>query len=214
MNRFSALATPGINGLHPYVPGKPVDELERELGITDSIKLASNENPLGPSPLGVAAAAKAVTDVNIYPDDSAYRLRNALAARYQVTADSIIVGSGSSEVIDMVARVFLAPGRNAVFSEHAFAMYPIFTQATGAESRVAAPLPPDHPVMPYGHDLTAMGSLVDANTRVLFIANPNNPTGTWLTQDDLVRLLDGLPEHVVVVLDEAYTEYVLSLIHI
>ncbi len=208
MNRFSALATPGINGLHPYVPGKPVSELERELGITDSIKLASNENPLGPSPLGMAAARDAVTGANIYPDDSAFRLRNALADRYAVRADSIIVGSGSSDVIDMVARVFLGPGRNAVFSEHAFAMYPIYTQAVGAEGKVARPLPPDHPSMPYGHDLSAMAELVDENTRVVFIANPNNPTGTWLNQDDLTAFLDNLPEHLVVVLDEAYTEYV------
>lgn len=199
---------PGIKGLHPYVPGKPIAELERELGITDSIKLASNENPLGPSPLGMAAAAEAVRGINIYPDDSAFRLRNALAARYAVKPESILLGSGSSDVIDMVARVFLGPGCNAVFSEHAFAMYPIYTQAVGAQSKVARPLPPDHPQMPYGHDLTAMLGLVDAQTRVIFIANPNNPTGTWLHRDQLLPFLDRLPEHVIVVLDEAYTEYV------
>ncbi len=208
MNRFSALATPGINGLHPYVPGKPISELERELGITDSIKLASNENPLGPSPLGMAAAADAVSDVNIYPDDSAFRLRNTLAKKFAVEAGLIVVGSGSSDVIDMVARTFLGPGKNAVFSEHAFAMYPIYTQAVGAEGKVARPLPPDHPSMPYGHDLSAMAALVDDETRVVFIANPNNPTGTWLNKTELSAFLDGLPEHLVVVLDEAYTEYV------
>jgi histidinol-phosphate aminotransferase len=208
MNRFSALARPAINGLHPYVPGKPISELERELGITDSIKLASNENPLGPSPLGMAAAAEAVRGINIYPDDSAFRLRHALGARYGVSPESILVGSGSSDVIDMVARVFLGPGCNAVFSQHAFAMYPIYTQAVGAQSKVARPLPPDHPQMPYGHDLTAMAEQVDAETRVVFIANPNNPTGTWLQRDDLIHFLDGLPGHVIVVLDEAYTEYV------
>lgn len=111
MNRFLDLASPGIAELHPYVPGKPISELERELGITDSIKLASNENPLGPSPLGMAAAAEAVAGINVYPDDSSFRLRNALAARYELEVDSIIVGSGSSDVIDMVVRAFLTPGR-------------------------------------------------------------------------------------------------------
>lgn len=202
------LTAPGIAELHPYVPGKPISELERELGITDSIKLASNENPLGPSPLGMAAAVKAVADINIYPDDSSFRLRNALAARYELEADSIIVGSGSSDVIDMVVRAFLTPGRNAVFSEHAFAMYPIYTQAAGAEGKVARPLPADHSSMPYGHDLEAMAALVDYNTRVVFIANPNNPTGTWLKTDALIAFLDQLPGHVITVLDEAYTEYV------
>lgn len=208
MNPFSKLTSPGIGALQAYVPGKPISELERELGITNSIKLASNENPLGPSPLGMAAAAEAVRGINIYPDDSAFRLRHALATSFNVTPDSILLGSGSSDVIDMVARVFLSPGVNAVFSEHAFAMYPIYSQAVGAQSKVARPLPADHPQMPYGHDLTAMAELVDAQTRVIFIANPNNPTGTWLHRDDLVRFLDGLPEHLVVVLDEAYTEYV------
>jgi len=208
MNRFSPFATPGVNGLHPYVPGKPVEELERELGIRDSIKLASNENPLGPSPLGVAAAARVLSGVNIYPDDTAYRLRRALAKRHGVEADALIVGSGSSDIIDMVARSFLMPGRNAVFSTHAFAMYPIYTQAAGAEGRAAPALAVDHPCMPYGHDLAAMARLVDEQTRVLFIANPNNPTGTWLERQALEGFLAGLPEQVIVVLDEAYTEYV------
>jgi len=208
MNRYSALCMPAINGLHPYVPGKPISELERELGITDSIKLASNENPLGPSPLGMVAAAEALAEANIYPDDSAFRLRNALAERLAVGADAIIAGSGSSDVIDMVARVFLGTGCNAVFSEHAFAMYPIYTQAVGAECKVAVPLSSDHPQMPYGHDLDAMAALVDERTRVVFIANPNNPTGTWLQRDELVGFLDALPAQVIVVLDEAYIEYV------
>jgi histidinol-phosphate aminotransferase len=208
MNRFNAYATAGVQGLHPYVPGKPIEELERELGITHSIKLASNENPLGPSPLGLAATSEVLSGINIYPDDTAFRLRNALAARYGVQAGGVTVGSGSSDVIDMVARTFLGPGRNAVFSEHAFAMYSIYTQATGAQSKVAPPLPPDHPSMPYGHDLTAMASLVDSDTRVVFVANPNNPTGTWLTRDALHDFLKSLPGDVILVLDEAYTEYV------
>jgi histidinol-phosphate aminotransferase len=209
--RFLELAAPGIPGLSPYVPGKPIEELERELGITDTIKLASNENPLGPSPLAVAAAAVALHGVNLYPDDLAFRLRNKLAATCGCDADGILVGSGSSDVIDMVARTFLAPGCNAVFSRHAFAMYAIYTQAVGAEGRAAPPNPADHPSMPFGHDLEAMAARVDRHTRVVFIANPNNPTGTWLARDELESFIASLPEHVIVLLDEAYAEYVTEI---
>ncbi|MEJ2309418.1 MAG: histidinol-phosphate transaminase [Gammaproteobacteria bacterium] len=199
---------PGIAGLHPYIPGKPLDELERELGLTDTIKLASNENPLGPSPLGWSAAQKVAGEINLYPDDTGYRLRHKLAEQFAVAPQGITLGAGSSDVIDMVARTFLAPGTNAVFSEHSFAMYPIYTQASGADAHVAAPYPPDHPEMPYGHDLDAMAAQIDAGTRVVFIANPNNPTGTWIEADALVAFLDKVPSDVVIVLDEAYTEYV------
>jgi len=194
--------------LHPYVPGKPIEELERELGLVHTLKLASNENPLGPSPRGLEAAGEAISGIQLYPDDAGFRLRNALAERLCVDAKAITLGSGSSDVIDMVARTFLTPGFNAVFARHSFAMYPIYTQAQGAEGRVAAPFPPDHPHIPYGHDPETLLAMVNDETRVLFIANPNNPTGTWLARDDLVGLLDRLPDHVVVVLDEAYTEYV------
>ena len=201
-------AVPGVRGLHPYQPGKPIEELQRELGLREIIKLASNENPLGASPLGMAAARESLCGINLYPDDIGFGLRAALAARYGVAADNITLGSGSSDVIDMVARSFLAAGRNAVFSEHSFAMYPIYTQACGAEGRAAAPLPADHPEMPFGHDLDAMAALVDENTRVVFIANPNNPTGTWLGRAALESFFCQLPAEVIVVLDEAYTEYV------
>ncbi len=203
-----ALAAPGVRTLAPYQPGKPLEELAREYGVTDAVKLASNENPLGPSPLGLAAAREAVAGVHRYPDDGGHRLKDKLAARLGVSPDMIILGAGSSDVIAMVARAFLGPGRNAVFSRHGFAMYPIYTMAAGAEGRAAAALPPDHPRMPYGHDLEAMAHLVDGDTRVVFVANPNNPTGTWLARDELEAFLAGLPGHVVVVLDEAYTEYV------
>lgn len=199
---------PGIAGLHPYIPGKPIDELERELGLTETIKLASNENPLGPSPLGWSAAQKVAGEVNLYPDDTGYRLRHKLAERFSVSPEGITLGAGSSDVIDMVARSFLAPGVNAVFSEHSFAMYPIYTQASGAEAHVAAPYPADHADMPYGHDLDAMSEQIDEATRVVFIANPNNPTGTWLDATALTDFLDRVPSDVVIVLDEAYTEYV------
>jgi histidinol-phosphate aminotransferase len=202
------LATPGVQTLQPYVPGKPIEELERELGIHNSLKLASNENPLGASPMALAAAAGATAELNRYPDDLGFRLRNRLAARHGVQADQLVLGAGSSDVIDMVARAFLGPGRNAVFSRYAFAMYPIYTQACGAQARVAAACPADHEAMPYGHDLQSMAAAVDADTRVLFIANPNNPTGTWLTASQLKPFIAALPRHVIVVLDEAYTEYV------
>ncbi len=207
-DRLLDLAAPGIVGLHPYVPGKPIEELERELGISDTVKLASNENPLGPSPLGLAAAREAVAGIHLYPDDLGFRLRNQLAACLGVGPAALTLGAGSSDVIDMVARSFLAPGRNAVFARHSFAMYYIYTQAAGAEGRVAAPYPADHPDMPYGHDLDALADQVNGDTRVVFIANPNNPTGTWVSSDKLERFLNQLPDHVIVVLDEAYTEYV------
>ena len=205
---FTRIATPGVSGLTPYQPGKPVEALERELGLDNIVKLASNENPLGPSPLAVEAAGKVIAGINIYPDDIGFRLRHRLAEKYQVATDCITLGSGSSDVIDMVVRSFLGPGRNAVFSEHSFAMYPIYTQASGAQGKVAAAFPADHPEMPYGHDLDAMLALVDENTRVVFIANPNNPTGTWLTSDSLRTFIEKVPGDVVIVLDEAYTEYV------
>jgi len=198
----------GIAELHPYIPGKPIIELERELGLVDTIKLASNENPLGPSPLAWAAIQKVAGEVHLYPDDSGHSLRNKLAERCAVAPGAITLGAGSSDVIDMVARVFLESGVNAVYSEHGFAMYQIYTQACGAAAKVAPPLPVDHPHMPYGHDLDAMAALIDNDTRVVFIANPNNPTGTWLSKSEVAAFLQSVPSDVVVVLDEAYTEYV------
>ena len=206
--RFVHRATLGVQGLHPYIPGKPVEELERELGILDSIKLASNENPLGPSPLGWAAAQQAAGDLNLYPDDTGHRLRNRLSGEHGVDPAQIVLGAGSSDVLDMVARTFLGPGVNAVFADHSFAMYSIYTQASGAESRVAPALPADHPTQPFGHDPGALLAAIDSNTRVVFIANPNNPTGTWLSRTELEGFLAQVPPEVVVVLDEAYTQYV------
>ena len=208
MTDFSVFTAPGIDALQPYVPGKPIEELERELGLSGTIKLASNENPLGPSPLGRDAGAAVMADINLYPDDSGFRLKRKLAEKTGLDTEQIVLGAGSSDVIDLVARTFLAPGRNAVFSRYSFAMYPIYTTAAGAECRVADALPSDHPEMPYGHDLEAMAALVDENTRVVFVANPNNPTGTWLKKDALHDFLRRLPGETLVVLDEAYTEYV------
>lgn len=198
---FLALATPGVRGLQPYQPGKPLSELEREYGVRDAVKLASNENPLGPSPKALAAARAALADMTRYPDGNSFELKQALARRHGVSAAAITLGNGSNDVLELIARGFLGPALAAVYSEHAFAVYPIVTQAIGAQHRVA-------PARDYGHDLEAMAALVDERARVLFIANPNNPTGTWLPASQLEAFLATLPERLIVVLDEAYSEYV------
>ncbi len=204
------LAVEGVRGLAPYEPGKPIGELAREYGLdpADIVKLASNENPLGASPRALDAARDALDDVYRYPDGGATELRVRLAERHGVEPTAITPGNGSNDVLDMIARTFLGPGRNAVFSRHAFAVYPIATRAAGAESSVADAHPADHPDAPYGHDLDAMAACMDADTRVVFIANPNNPTGTRVTRDPLAVFLDALPDHVIAVVDEAYAEYV------
>lgn len=204
-NPFLALTAPGLPGLHPYAPGKPISELERELGIRDSIKLASNENPLGPGPKARAAAtaamAEAIENLGRYPDGGGFALRRALAECHRVDPAAITLGNGSNDVLDLVARTFLQPGAESVFSEHAFAVYPIATQAVGATARIA-------PARDYGHDLDAMGVLVNRHTRVVWIANPNNPTGTWLPAAPLHAFLASLPTTCIAVVDEAYSEYV------
>lgn len=200
------LAVPGVRGLAPYEPGKPIEALAREYGLSDIIKLASNENPRGPSPRAVEAAQAALESVHRYPDGAATDLRARLADRHGVSAAAITVGNGSNDVLDMIARVFLGPGTNAVFSRHAFAVYPIATRAAGASANVAPARAADDPEAPYGHDLEAMAAAVDADTRLVFVANPNNPTGTWMGGDALYAFLQGLPEHLVAVVDEAYFE--------
>jgi histidinol-phosphate aminotransferase len=204
---FLELAVPGVQGLTPYQPGKPVAELERELGIRNAIKLASNENPWGPSPRALDAAQSVMREIARYPEGSGYQLVERLAARHDAAPACITLGNGSNDVLDMIARVFLAPRLEAVFSQYAFAVYPISVQAVGATARVA-PAHDGSRGPPYGHDLDAMASLVGADTRVVFIANPNNPTGTWLRTDELESFLGRLPPRVMVVVDEAYFEYV------
>jgi histidinol-phosphate aminotransferase len=206
-NPFVALCAPGIAELKPYIPGKPISELERELGICGSVKLASNENPLGPSPVAVQAAVAQLGELARYPDGGGFELRQALAQRHRVAPEAITLGNGSNDVLDLVARTFLAPGTEAVFSRHAFAVYPICTQAVGATARVA-PAHDGSRGPRYGHDLEAMQALVSKDTRVVFIANPNNPTGTWLPRGQLYAFLKAMPTHLVVVVDEAYFEYV------
>ena len=204
---FYDLAAPGVRGLTPYAPGKPIAELEREYGVSDIIKLASNENPLGPSPQALEAARTALADIALYPDGAGFELKAALARKHAVAANCITLGNGSSEVLDLVARTFLTPGSESVYDEHSFAMYPIVTQAAGAAGRVAKAHDGTHGPR-YGHDLAALRAAVNANTRVVIIANPNNPTGTWLPSTQLEAFIRDLPEQVIVVVDEAYFEYV------
>lgn len=204
---FLELATPGVQKLTPYLPGKPVEELERELGISNSIKLASNENPLGPSPLALAAIDKVSSSINYYPDGGGFALTNKLAHKHQVEASSITLGNGSNDILELVTRAFLTPQHSAVFSEHSFAVYPIVVQAVGAKARVAKAYPETHADMPLGHDPDALLAQIDASTRIIFIANPNNPTGTWLSPEALETLFDNIAENVIIVLDLAYTEY-------
>jgi histidinol-phosphate aminotransferase len=201
MKNFLSLAVPGVRGLHPYQPGKPIEELERELGIKDIIKLASNENPLGVPASAIAAIEKTLPQLALYPDGSAFGLKSRLSHKLSVDAAQITIGNGSNELLDLIARVFLSPEHNAVVSRHAFIVYPIAVNALGAKLRVAE-------AKVFGHDLEAMATLVDSNTRLVFIANPNNPTGNWLSIADIDKFLCQIPETVIVVLDEAYHEYV------
>lgn len=204
---FMGLAVAGVLDLRPYEPGKPIEELERELGISDSLKLASNENPLGPSPLAVEVMREQLQNVSFYPDGNGFTLKNALAAKLNVNTEQLTLGNGSNEILELVARTFLSPGTEAVFSAHAFAVYPIVTQAVGARARVADAHASDHPLA-YGHNLQEMLSLVGDDTRVVFIANPNNPTGTWLDRESLDDFFKAVPRTTLVVIDEAYFEYV------
>jgi len=206
-NHFVNLAAPGIQALQPYLPGKPVAELEREYGITDAVKLASNENPYGPSPLALNAAREVLDDLSRYPEGSGWLLTGRLAEIHGLDREQVTLGNGSNDVLDIIARVFLTPAHEAVFSQYAFAVYPIAVQAAGATACIA-PAHDGSRGPAYGHDLDAMSELVGPDTRLVFIANPNNPTGTWLESDELEAFISNLPAHVMVVVDEAYFEYV------
>lgn len=199
---------PGPAALKPYTPGKPVEVLERELGITGSIKLASNENPLGCSPAVIEAGRKVLAGEFFarYPDATGYELKADLCAKHGVTADQITLGNGSNDILCLLAQSLLGPGRASVFSQYSFAVYPIATAAASGEARIADALGADSD-MPYGHDLDAMRGLIDDNVRLVFVANPNNPTGTWVSPDAFAAFMQAVPDNVVVVLDEAYHDY-------
>jgi histidinol-phosphate aminotransferase len=202
-----SLASPAVRTLAPYVPGKPLTELEREYGIQNSIKLASNENPLGPGEKARAAMRVAAEEVGLYPDGNGFALKQALSRKHGCAIDSITLGNGSNDVLVMLAEAFLTPQVETVYSQYGFAVYEIATHATGATQCVVPALPEDHP-MALGHDLDAMLAAIDSKTRLVFVANPNNPTGTWLTGVALEKFVAGVPESAIVVIDEAYIEYV------
>ncbi|MDR3395616.1 MAG: histidinol-phosphate transaminase [Parasulfuritortus sp.] len=191
-----------IRAIAPYQPGKPISELAREMGLDESdiIKLASNENPLGASPRALAAIENVLMEVARYPDGNGYDLKTALSERMGVTREQIVLGNGSNDVLEMAARAFLAPGVSAVYSQYAFAVYPIAVQATGARGI-------EVPARDWGHDLPAMLKAIEPDTRLVFIANPNNPTGTLASPAEMTEFLAAVPENVAVVLDEAYYEY-------
>jgi histidinol-phosphate aminotransferase len=203
---WPGLAAPGVRALRPYQPGKPIPELEREYGVSDIVKLASNENPLGASPAALDAMRGALPDLARYPDGGGYALRMALATHHDIDPACITLGNGSNDVLVLLAEAFLRAGAEAVFSSHCFAVYPLACQATGATPR-AAPALAVGGEQPLGHDLAAMRGLVGPATRLIFIANPNNPTGTWLEHAPLCDFVASVPADVLVVIDEAYHEY-------
>ena len=196
-----------ISDIKPYVPGKPVEELERELGIKDSVKLASNENPLGPSPMAIKAAldllvnCRSSNSLNRYPDGSGYYIKKALAEKFSVSSDEVILGNGSNELIDIAVRTFLQPGDEAIMADPSFVVYPMSVRARGGKAiRI--------PLKDYTHDLDAMADAVTPRTKMVFVANPNNPTGTLNRQQEFDRVMKRLPDGVLMVVDEAYREYV------
>jgi len=196
------LAPAHIRAIAPYLPGKPIAELAREWGLdeADIIKLASNENPLGASPRALAAIENVLMDVARYPDGNGYDLKQALSARLGVPATRIVLGNGSNDVLEMAARALLTPGTSAVYSRYAFAVYPLAVQASGARGI-------ETPARNWGHDLDALRAAIEADTRLIFIANPNNPTGTFIPPEEIKAFLEAVPSQVAVVLDEAYFEY-------
>lgn len=191
-----------IRAIAPYQPGKPISELAREMGLDPSsiIKLASNENPLGVSPVAQRAIQSVLSELGRYPDGSGFELKQALHQRYGVSIEGIVLGNGSNDVLELAARAFLTPGDDAIYSQHAFAVYPLAVQAAGSRGI-------EVPALNYGHDLGAMRRALTPKTRLVFIANPNNPTGTMVAASTLESFIAALPAHVLVVLDEAYNEY-------
>lgn len=202
MTQLQDLAPDYVRAIAPYQPGKPISELAREMGLEEAsiVKLASNENPLGVSPKAMAAMQAELADIARYPDGNGFILKDAIHKKFGVSHVQIVLGNGSNDVLELAARAYLTPGSSAVYSQHAFAVYPLVTQAVGARGITV-------PAKDYGHDLDAMLKAIVADTHMVFIANPNNPTGTLLAKADLHAFLKAVPANVLVVLDEAYDEY-------
>lgn len=201
-------ALPGILSLEAYTPGMPIDELQRRLGIADVVKLASNENPLGPSPKVKAALAAAVSGENLalYPDGSGFRLKQKIALYHSIDANRITLGNGSNDILEFLSRIYAGPGRAVMYSAHAFAVYALAAQAQNAES-VVVPARPASDAQPYGHDMAAFARALRKDVALIFIAQPNNPTGTWLNPDDIEAFIKQVPSETIVALDEAYYDY-------
>jgi histidinol-phosphate aminotransferase len=190
-----------IRTLIPYEPGKPIEEVEREYGIANSIKLASNENPLGPSPKALAAIREKLPELNLYPDGDCFYLKRGLALKLGVAPETLIFGNGSNEIIELAARTFLRPGDEVVMAEQAFVVYQLIVQAVGAKSKAV-------PLRDYTHDLAGIADAITPSTRLVFLANPNNPTGTIFRRPDWENFLARVSKDVLVIVDEAYFEYV------
>lgn len=197
--KLTDLATPGVQKIRPYQPGRPAEEVAAEFGIDKPVKLASNENPLGPSPLAINAM-QTVHDLARYPDGSGSALKSKIAARHQLDVDCITLGNGSNDILEFITRAFVNPGDEVIFSQHAFAVYPLATLAVSGK-------PIETPALNWGNDLKAIVEAITDRSKVIFIANPNNPTGTWLAEAELKSFLAQVPKHVIVVIDEAYAEY-------
>ena len=199
---YTELAPAHVRAIAPYQPGKPISEVARELGLkeADIIKLASNENPLGCGAAAKAAMQKALAQVHLYPDGASFELKAALAARWGVPADGIVIGNGSNDLLDYIAMAYLTPAVSAVYAQHCFAVYPITVMARGAQAIKV-------PAKNFGNDLDAMARAIRPDTRMVFVANPNNPTGTFSPYDEVKAFLARVPEHVIVVLDEAYNDF-------
>ena len=198
---MAKLAREGVENLVPYPPGKPIEELERELGIKGSIKLASNENPLGPSPMAAQAIMDKVHGLHRYPDGSGYYLKNKLSEKFGLPMSRIILGNGSDELIDLIARTFLSPGEHVVQSYPAFLVYETVVKAAGGELTAV-------PLSDFRIDLDGIADAVTPRTKIIFLTNPNNPTGAAFSRDEMVGFLKKIPENVIVALDEAYIEFV------
>ena len=200
---FSELAVEGVRSLKPYQPGKPIDELARELGLNESdiVKLASNENPMGPSPAALEAIRRETAELHRYPDGAGFVLKKTLSDKLNVRSEQITLGNGSSDILDFIVRVFVNDGDNVVVSQHAFTIYGLVARTVGADCIAV-------PAKDFGHDLEAMLDAINERTRIVFVTNPNNPTGTWNHRDELIGFLNKVPENVIVLLDEAYFEYV------
>ncbi len=194
------LVNKGVDNLSPYEPGKPIEDLERDLGIKNAIKLASNENPIGPSPKVLQSIDAILKETHRYPDGNATSLKGCIAKKFNISVNQVTIGNGSNDIIEFIARSFLGPDDSAIYSKHAFAVYPLVIKAVGAKGI-------EVPAKDFSHDLEAMLKAIEENTKLIFIANPNNPTGSFVEFEELLDFLEKVPENIIVLLDQAYFDY-------